>query len=210
MNTSIQNFACALWACVPKAAFLVLFCAAGAATNLAQAGTVPFAATVEGTSSIVEVVDPNGPVVRVQTLATGSGSPGLLTYHSADVLSLASGQGSGTNRFVTAAGDELRGQFVVQMVPGADASLFDLFGEVTFAGGLGWFAGATGTASFVGSGQFVSATLALTHFVFQGTVNTVPAPPTLVLVLQAWAVGALASRSGWVRRRASAAPLQRF
>ncbi len=191
MSLSLTTLFGSTWARVPCAALVGLLCTAAA--GLVQAGTVPFTATVEGTSAIVEVVDPIGPVVRVRTLATGSGSPGALTYHSGDVLSLATGQGSGSNRFVTDAGDELLGRFVVQMLPGADPSLFDLVGEVTFEGGLGAYAGAIGGAAFVASGQFVSATLALTRFVFQGVVNTVPEPPPVLLLLTAWAAGVLAS-----------------
>ena len=72
-----------------------------AASGLAQAGFLPlflpFAATVDGVSQILEVIDPSGPVVRVQTLAFGSGSPGALTYRSGDTINLGNGQGSGTN-----------------------------------------------------------------------------------------------------------------
>ena len=80
-----------------------------AASGLAQAGFLPFSATVDGVSQILEVLDPSGPVVRVQTLAFGSGSPGSLTYRSGDIINLGNGQGSGTNRFTTADGDELFG-----------------------------------------------------------------------------------------------------
>ena len=63
-----------------------------AASGLAQAGflplllplPLPFSATVDGVSQILEVVDPSGPVVRVQTLAFGSGSPGALTSAQID------------------------------------------------------------------------------------------------------------------------------
>ena len=158
-----------------------------AASGLAQAGFVPFFATVDGVSQILEVIDPNGPLVRVQTLAFGSGSPGALTYRSSDTLNLgngvAGGQGSGTNSFTTAHGDELFGSFTVQLVPGADASLFDLIGQVLFTGGTGDFLGASGFASFIAHGRFVSAFEATTHFEFVGRVATVPEPSTAVLGL---------------------------
>lgn len=149
-----------------------------AGTGLAQAALVPFDAVVDGVSQIVEIVDPAGPVVRVQTLAFGTGSPRPLRYHSGDVIDLATGLGSGTNRFVTDNGDELFGRFTVQMLPGADPSLFDLIGEVVFDSGTGGFLGAVGTASFVATGQFVSASEARTHFEFTGRVFTVPEPGT--------------------------------
>ena len=158
-----------------------------AASGLAQAGFLPlflpFAATVDGVSQILEVIDPSGPVVRVQTLAFGSGSPGALTYRSGDTINLGNGQGSGTNSFTTADGDELFGSFTVQLVPGADASLFDLIGEVLFTGGTGTWFGASGFASFIAYGRFVSAFEATTHFEFEGLVATVPEPGTAALGL---------------------------
>ena len=158
-----------------------------AASGLAQAGFLPlflpFAATVDGVSQILEVIDPSGPVVRVQTLAFGSGSPGALTYRSGDTINLGNGQGSGTNSFTTADGDELFGSFTVQLVPGADASLFDLIGEVLFTGGTGAWFGASGFASFIAYGRFVSAFEATTHFEFEGLVATVPEPGTAALGL---------------------------
>ena len=162
-----------------------------AASSLAQAGVLssvlpsvlPFSATVDGVSQIVEVVDPNGPVVRVQTLAFGSGSFGALTYRSGDTINLNNGQGSGTNSFTTPNGDELFGSFTVQLVPGIDASLFDLMGQMLFTGGTGEWAGASGFASFIAQGRFVSASEATTHFQFEGNVGTVPEPSTTVLAL---------------------------
>ena len=156
-----------------------------AATGLVQAGPLPFFATVDGVSQILEVVDPNGPVVRVQTLAFGSGSPGALTYRSGDTLNLGNGQGSGKNSFTTTDGDELFGSFTVQLVPGDDASLFDLIGQVLFTGGTGDFSGASGFASFIAHGRFVSAFEATTHFEFEGSVATVPEPSTAALCLLA-------------------------
>ena len=154
-----------------------------AASGLAQAGFLPFSATVDGVSQILEVIDPSGPVVRVQTLAFGSGSPGAMTYRSGDTINLGNGQGSGTNSFTTADGDELFGSFTVQLVPGADASLFDLIGEVLFTGGTGAWFGASGFASFIAYGRFVSAFEATTHFEFEGLVATVPEPGTAALGL---------------------------
>ncbi len=162
-----------------------------AASGLVQAGFVPFAATVDGVSQILEVIDPSGPVVRVQTLAFGSGSPGTLTYRSGDIINLANGQGSGTNSFTTTDGDELFGSFTVQLVPGADASLFDLIGQVLFTGGTGDFLGASGFASFTAQGQFVSALEATTRFEFEGRVATVPEPGTAVLGLLGLLVAAI-------------------
>jgi PEP-CTERM motif len=160
-----------------------LACTALLCATLGAAEADNFSASVQGSSEIAEVVDPNGPVVRVQTLAEGSGTWGLLTYHSGDVIDLSTGLGTGTNRFVAANGDELHGSFSVQMRPGADASLFDLIGQVSFNGGTGAFLGATGDASFIGSGQFISASLALTHFHFNGNVTAVPEPGAWALIL---------------------------
>jgi hypothetical protein len=58
-----------------------------------------------------------GPVLRFATQTEGSGSLGLTGYLSTDVINMATGQGSGSNRFVAPNGDELRGSFTVQVVP---------------------------------------------------------------------------------------------
>ena len=166
----------------PAALSAGLAVALGVAPTLSTAATVAFNAVVDGNSQIVAVVNPIGPVVRVQTLAFGSGSLGPLVYHSGDVLDLATGQGSGSNRFVADDGDELLGSFTVQMLPGLDPSLFDLLGSVTFTGGTGDFQGASGSASFLGRGQFVSASEAVTHFEFNGRLITVPEPASWALV----------------------------
>lgn len=175
-----------------------LVAAAGTWINAAQAAFVPFSAVVDGSSAIAEVVDPNGPVVRVQTAAAGVGSFGALDYFSGDLLNLGTGQGQGTNRFVMADGDELFGSFDVQMLPGLDASQFTLSGLVTFTGGTGDFLNARGSAAFNGTGQFIRSTLALTHFEFVGRVDaaTVPEPATLLLTGAALLLMAGLGRSG--------------
>lgn len=195
---------------LPRAALAGLLLAS---SGLVHAGIVPFAATVDGVSQILEVIDPSGPVVRVQTLAFGSGSPGALIYRSGDIINLGNGEGSGTNSFTTADGDELFGSFTVQLVPGADPSLFDLIGQVLFTGGTGDFLGASGFASFIAQGRFVSAFEATTRFEFEGRVATVPEPGTAVLGLLgllAVAIGSSPGRlrcltGGWLRRSPLAA-----
>ena len=174
-----------------------------AASALAQATFVPFTATVDGVSQILEVIDPSGPLVRVETLAFGSGSPGSLTYRSGDIINLGNGQGSGTNSFTTADGDELFGSFTVQLVPGADPSLFDLVGQMQFTGGTGDFLGASGSATFNAHGQFVSAFEAVTQFAFEGLLARVPEPGTAMLGLlgllalaRSRATGRLGNRTG--------------
>jgi PEP-CTERM motif len=171
----------------------------GVASLLALGGgaalaATPFTAVVEGQSTIIEVLDPNGPVVRVETSATGTGTPGALSYFSGDVLNLANGQGTGTNRFVTDGGDELFGSFSVQFIPGADPSLFNLVGEMQFTGGTGSFQGATGSGSFLGSGQFISSSVALTQFNFEGQVTAVPEPASAALMGLGLAAGLAAAR----------------
>jgi hypothetical protein len=166
-----------------------------AGASPAALASMPFSAVVDGQSSIVEVINPTGPVVRVSTEATGTAAGTPLSYFSGDVLDLGTGQGTGTNRFVTADG-ELFGSFSVQFIPGADASLFNLIGQMVFTGGTGAFLGASGSGSFEGSGQFISASLANTHFSFAGEVSAVPEPGTALL----GALG-LGLASGWARHR---------
>ena len=182
-----------------RAAAAGLLCLASA---MAQAAFVPFNATVDGVSQIVAVLNPVGPVVQAQTLAFGTGSPGALTYRSGDILDLSTGQGSGTSSFTTANGDDLFAAFTVQMVPGADPSLFDLIGQLLFTGGTGHFLGATGFASFLAQGQFVSATEAKTHFEFAGRLATaaVPEPGSIVLAMLALLALALSRGMGLAHR----------
>jgi hypothetical protein len=112
---------------------------------------------------------------------------------------MATGQGSGTNRFVAPNGDELRGSFTVQVLPGATPGALSVQGLTLFEGGTGIFDGATGSASFVGTGQFVSDTRALVSFEHTGQLSMVPEPATGALLL-----GGLAAVAGGVRRQRQA------
>ena len=209
MNTIHSSFDAAPVRRVRSLFVASLLCASA---TLAQASFLPFGATVAGTSQIVDVLNPSGPVVRVQTQASGAGSFGPLSYFSTDVIDLATGQGTGTNRFVADDGDELFGSFSVQMVPGADASLFDLIGQVVFTGGTGDFLGASGGAGFSGRGQFISASLALTHFEFAGRLATLPEPGSVGLGALALALcwaGSARAGSSFRRSRRAAAPQAR-
>jgi len=94
-------------------------------------------------------------------------------------------------------GSELFGVFTVQLLPTGDPALLELVGLVDFVGGSGRFAGAAGSASFTGAGQFISPTTALTSFDFRGEISLVDTPATLAL-LAAAAIAAAAGR----RRRA--------
>lgn len=160
------------------------------ATALSSAGwaaatPVVFSAQFDGQSDIVGVVDPTGPVVQIQTVASGSGVFGLLHYFSADQVNLGTGQGAGLNRFVADDGSELFGEFTVQLVPTADPAVLELFGEVDFTGGSGRFAGADGFATFSGSGAFISASTALSSFDFSGELRLLSEPATGALALAA-------------------------
>jgi len=161
----------------------------------AVAGPISFSAQVSGQSDIVVVVDPTGPVVQIETSASGFGSLGALRYFSADVVNLTTGQGAGQNRFVADDGSELFGSFTVQLVPTADPLVLQLLGVVDFTGGSQRFAGADGEASFTGLGSFTSATTAISNFDFNGRLLLVPEPPTAALLLSALAA-ALARRRG--------------
>ncbi len=181
---------------------------AGALFQLAPAaaGPISFSAQVSGQSDIVGVLDPTGPVVQIQTTASGRGSLGALQYISADVVDLASGQGTGQNRFVADDGAELFGSFTVQLLPTADPLVLQLLGEVDFTGGSLRFAGADGFAQFTGLGSFTSATSAISSFEFSGQLLLVPEPSTAAMLLAA--LVAAAARHHWERRtrRASARP----
>ena len=157
-----------------------------------------FFAQMQGTAQVIEVINPVGPVLRFQTQTTGSGNFGiagttLTGYTSTDVVDLSTGQGSGTNRFIADNGDELFGSFTVQAVPGEGPGQLQLQGLTTFTGGSGLFAGASGSASFTGSGQFISETQALASFIHQGSITVVPEPGSALLMAGGLAV-ALAAR----------------
>lgn len=159
----------------------------------ALAAPVVFSAHVEGQSDIVGVLDPNGPVVQIQTAASGLGTLGNLSYFSADEVNLGTGQGAGRNRFVADDGSELFGIFTVQLVPTQEPAVLGLLGDVDFTGGSGRFAGADGFAHFTGVGTFISATTALSSFDFSGQLLLVPEPPSAALALAAL-LAALAMR----------------
>ncbi len=159
---------------------LAALCLATAAAQASQ--TLAFAGHFEGSTQIIEVIDPALPVLRFATEAVGTGSLGLVGYRSTDVVDMSTGQGSGSNRFSTAAGDELLGSFAVQVLP-VSPGVVDLLGTLVFSGGTGLFAGASGAASFVGHGQFISASTALSSFDFTGTVTVVPEPQAAALML---------------------------
>jgi hypothetical protein len=152
-----------------------------------------------GTSQVIEIINTQGPVLRFATQTEGTGSLGLTGYLSTDVINMATGQGSGTNRFVAPNGDELRGSFTVQVLPGATPGALSVQGLTLFEGGTGIFDGATGSASFVGTGQFVSDTRALVSFEHTGQLSMVPEPATGALLL-----GGLAAVAGGVRRQRQA------
>lgn len=152
------------------------------ASGPARADWISFEAAMTGTSDIVEVIDPNVPIVRVQTETSGLASLGLTGYRSGDVVNLATGVGSGSNTFFDPDGNELFGIFTVQLVPGEGPGLLLLFGEMSFIGGTGPFSGASGSASFTGRGQFVSETHALSSFNFSGRLQTVDAPASALLL----------------------------
>lgn len=164
-----------------------LLAALALCAGLAQAAPVAFSAQFSGQSDIVGVLDPQGPLVQVQTTASGSGTLGLVQYLSGDRINLGNGQGQGHNRFIADDGSELFGDFTVQLVPTADPTVMELFGNVDFTGGNGRFAGASGSASFTGSGRFFSPVNALTSFDFRGELQ-VPEPAAPLLALTALAI----------------------
>ncbi len=159
----------------------------------ALAAPVAFSAHVDGQSDIVGVLNPSGPIVQIQTAASGLGTLGALRYFSADEVDLGTGQGAGRNRFVADDGSELFGIFTVQLVPTSQPAVLGLFGDIDFTGGSGRFAGADGFAHFTGVGTFISATTALSSFDFSGQLLLVPEPPSAALALAAL-LTALATR----------------
>lgn len=164
----------------------------------ANASANDFLSQMQGTVQVIEVINAVGQVLRFQTQTTGSGSFGIPGYHltgytSTDIVDMSTGQGTGTNRFIADNGDELFGSFTVQASPGAGPGLLQLLGLTTFTGGSGLFSGATGSASFTGSGQFISDTQALVSFVHQGSITLVPEPGSALLMAGGLAA-ALAAR----------------
>ena len=167
-----------------------------AATCLAApaAQALTFHMESSGTSQVVAVIDPLIPILRFATQTEGSGGLGITGYLSTDEVNMATGQGSGSNRFVASNGDELLGTFTVQVIPTATPGSLRIEGLTHFQGGSGIFDGATGSASFVGFGNFISDSRALVSFVHDGSVSLVPEPASAALLLGGLAAVATAAR----------------
>ena len=151
-------------------------------STAASADTLAFNASYVGVANVVEVLDPIGPVLSFQTISSGGGSFDLTRYLSNDVVNMATGSGTGTNRFIADNGDELYGSFSVQVTPTAVANVVHLVGQTDFTGGTGLFSGAVGSAVFTGSGIFTSATSAKSNLDFVGSISVVPEPGSWLLM----------------------------
>lgn len=147
-----------------------------------SAADLPFNASYNGIANVVEVIDNTVPVLRFETFASGVGSFDLESYYSTDVIDMSTGAGSGSNTFTAGNGDELHSTFNVQVIPTAVANIVHLVGGATFAGGTGLFTGASGSASFSGTGVYTSATSAVADLAFSGQIALVPEPGSWLLL----------------------------
>lgn len=148
----------------------------------ASAATLSFTASYSGIANVVEIIDSTIPVLRFETFASGMGAFDLGSYRSTDVIDMSTGAGSGSNIFTAGNGDELHGTFSGQVIPTAVANVVALVGQATFAGGTGAFSGASGSASFSGTGVFTSATSAIADLTYAGEIALVPEPGSWLLL----------------------------
>jgi hypothetical protein len=132
---------------------------------------------------MVEMVDPSIPKARFEWQAFGNGNLNIYAYVSSYVIDLSDGLGNGSSVFVATTGDQLYGQFSLQFAPTSSPDLVQISGLTQFNGGTGLFAGASGTAEFVGSGQFVSPTAFQGTLIHDGSITLVPEPASALLLL---------------------------
>jgi hypothetical protein len=78
---------------------------------------------------------------------------------------------TGTLTLTAANGDTLTGEMDAVAIPAEDGSI-TFFGTLTFTGGTGRFAGATGTAEFGGTGTPTSMFGGIGQFAFEGAVTS--------------------------------------
>jgi hypothetical protein len=193
----------------PALAIAGLFIVASMASIPAQANVIPFTFNLTGSGSTPTGSTPT--TLSITSHETGSfitGNPGLnaawnpLTYTANEVIDLNTGLLNGTFSIVFADSSTLFGNValdVSEVISPTGNGSFS--GGLTFTGGTGEFAGATGSASGAGVGNDVSG---------NGTIDAPAVPEPAPIALTAIGIAAVlfrrirkASRAETLRRASS-------